>query len=233
MQQQAELRQSPPPDSTVAFFDLDRTLLDCNSALEYAKYEQRQGRVTRLQVLQTIFWGAMYHFSLLDIDSAYRKALDFYVGTPSQLLDERTHEWFHKELFHRLRPGAKRALKHHREAGHTLVLITNSSCYLAKAVTEAWELDHWMANIFDVGPNGLLTGAFEPPLCYGEGKVERAAKWLQGTGLSLDDCYFYSDSLSDLPMLEKVGKPVVVNPDPRLRRLARKRAWPIEDWGNY
>jgi phosphoserine phosphatase len=68
------------------------------------------------------------------------------------------------------------------------------------------------------------------PFCYGPGKVQRAERWAAEHGVELEQSYFYTDSLSDLPMLERVGQPRIVNPDPRLRREANRRGWPILDW---
>ncbi|MEQ9321797.1 MAG: hypothetical protein RIF41_21695, partial [Polyangiaceae bacterium] len=67
-------------------------------------------------------------------------------------------------------------------------------------------------------------------LCYGREKIRYAEELLEGTGARLEDAIFYSDSITDLPLLERVAEPVVVNPDARLRRLARRRGWRIERW---
>ena len=76
--------------------------------------------------------------------------------------------------------------------------------------------------------DGRLTGAIEPPACYGTGKVVWARRFAAEHGVDLGASYFYTDSISDLPLLEQVGHPVAVNPDPRLRRLATRRGWPIQ-----
>ena len=75
--------------------------------------------------------------------------------------------------------------------------------------------------------DGRFTGRAVLPLCYGRGKIERAERFAAEHGIDLARSYFYSDSISDLPMLERVGEPRVVCPDPRLRREARRRRWPI------
>jgi phosphoserine phosphatase len=68
------------------------------------------------------------------------------------------------------------------------------------------------------------------PLCFGAGKVVAAEAWAARHGVDLADTTFYTDSYTDLPMLERVGRPVAVNPDPRLARTARRRGWPILRW---
>jgi phosphoserine phosphatase len=70
----------------------------------------------------------------------------------------------------------------------------------------------------------------EAPLCFGAGKVVHASAWARDHGVDLSASAFYTDSVSDLPMLERVGEPRVINPDLRLRRVARRRGWPIESW---
>jgi len=78
--------------------------------------------------------------------------------------------------------------------------------------------------------DGELTGSFNWPLCYGQGKRERAEALLRSLGARLEQTAFYTDSITDLPLLEAVGHPIVVNPDARLRRAAKRRGWLIEDW---
>ena len=213
-----------------AFFDLDRTLIAENSGILYAHWERRHRRISRLQLAQGLLWGGLYHLSLVDIDKAFRSALAHYVGTSDAELDQRTRAWFASEIRHRLLPSARDAISRHRDGGQKTVLLTNSSCYAARVACADWQLDDWLANIFTLDDAGRLDGGVESPLCYGHGKVVRAERWAQAAGVDLAHSWFYTDSLSDLPMLERVGHPVVVQPDPRLRREARRRGWPIVDW---
>jgi len=76
----------------------------------------------------------------------------------------------------------------------------------------------------------LFTGQIIEPLCYGLGKIERTARLAEREGFRLEDASFYSDSITDLPLLEVVKVPIVINPDRRLRKIAKKRGWPIEEW---
>lgn len=213
-----------------AFFDLDRTLIAENSGLLYARWERKHGRIGRRMLAQGLVWGGLYHLSLVDIDKAYLRALGHFVGTPAAELDARTQEWFAEEVEGLLLPGARAAIERHRAAGEPTVVLTNSSAWAAAAAQQAWGLDDWLANRFTVDADGRLDGEIERPICYGAGKAARAEAWCAARGLSLQASAFYTDSFSDLAMLEQVGRPVVVQPDPRLRRVARRRGWPIQDW---
>ena len=215
---------------SIAFFDLDRTLIDVNSGLLWARHERRQGHITREQMARAVFWTALYHLAAIDMETAMTRALGHYRGVSEGELDSRTRTWFERDVAGRLRPAAGRAVEEHRSRGDALVILTNSSSYEARAAAERWRFDDYLANRFPTDERGRLTGAFEPPLCYGRGKVARAEAWARARSVDLADCTFYSDSYSDLPMLERVGRPRVVNPDPRLRMAARRRRWPILAW---
>jgi len=213
-----------------AFFDLDRTLIDANSGWLWARHERRHGNITRAQAARAGAWALLYALALIDIERAYEAAIAHYRGVPSDEVDRATRAWFGTDVAHRLRPGGRRALDWHRAEGQPLVLITNSSCYEAAIACETWEMDAWLANVFPTDAQGRLTGTLDRPLCYGPGKVLRAEAWAAANDVDLDQSWFYTDSISDLAMLERVGHPVIIAPDPKLRREARRRAWPIEGW---
>jgi len=213
-----------------AFFDLDRTLIKENSALLYTRYEYALGRIGILDFIKSAWWLGLYHLNLLNINKAYSKAVSTYKGQSERELMAHIRRFFVEKVDKRLLPGAQATLCAHRSEGHELVLITNGSSYQAQLATQSWRLDYALANSFLTDESGLLTGDFCAPLCYGQGKVERAERWARTHEVSLEHSYFYSDSYSDLPLLERVGHPRVVNPDPKLRRLAQRRQWPVMNW---
>lgn len=215
---------------TAAFFDLDRTLIESNSGFLYALYEFRRGKISIFRFLQATVWMGLYHLSLIDIEQALNQAVGHYRGESEEELMALTRDFFEEHVIDSIQPGARRALGRHRRQGHPLVLLTASSSYMSKLAADQWELDDWICNRFPTDDQGQLQGVLEEPICYGSGKVTRARRWADRFDIDLDCSYFYTDSYSDLPMLERVGHPRVVNPDPRLRREAQKRRWPIEDW---
>jgi HAD superfamily hydrolase (TIGR01490 family) len=220
----------PSPGRVAAFFDLDRTLIRENSGRLYALNEYKHGRLSLLQLVQSSVWLLMHHVSLLDVETAYAKAARHWKGVAGTHVRDLAAEWFKHDVASRLTPGGARTLERHRNDGHPLVLLSNTSGYIAAAACECWNMDHWLANVIPVDERGKITGVMDPPLCIGLGKVVKADRWASENDVSLADSFFYSDSLSDLPMLERVGHPFVVNPDPKLRSVANKRGWPILDW---
>ena len=151
--------------SPAAFFDLDDTLIDGISGILYARFERREGRISAAQMAQTLLWGALYRVSLMDIERAFERALAYYRGVPESVLVARTRRWFDADVAGLLRPGAGPVLAAHREAGRPLVLLTNSSPYMAEIACRTFGLDDWLSNAFDVDTDGKMTGGFERPLC--------------------------------------------------------------------
>ncbi len=214
----------------IAFFDLDRTLLPVNSAWLWIRYELDHGYLNWRQVAQASGWLTAYHLGVASLDKPLRAAIATYRGSHVDEIRDRTRDFYERKLTDGFRAGGHRALEDHRAAGDQVVLLTTSSTYLSELVSAELGLDGYLCNAFEENSSGHLTGGVAEPLCYGQGKVAAAARYASENDCGLVDCTFYSDSLSDLPMLDAVGHPVVVAPDPRLRRLAQRRAWPTASW---
>lgn len=215
--------------ATAAFFDLDGTLLLENSATIWVRRQRRLGKMHPLQLVRVAIAIAGYRLGLLDIERALGAALAELRGTSEASVREETREWWQDEVRPHIAPGARAVLARHRAQGDLLVLLTSSSRYAAEMAREEFQLDAVLFQDYEVR-DGRFTGQPVRPLCYGSGKVETAEAWARGAGVDLATSSFYSDSSTDVPMLEKVRHPFVVNPDPRLRWIARRRKWPLLDW---
>jgi len=215
----------------VAFFDLDKTLISRNSATLWIRYEWAERRISLGQALRAAGWVLRYSLGAVDLADPIRRTVRSMAGHLEGEIAERTARFYASHVRSLYRPGAHAAIAQHRAAGDRLVLLSSSSCYLGAAVSHELALDDYVCNRFEVDAAGRYTGRLFEPLCFGPGKVVLAERYVREHGASLDACTFYSDSHSDLPMLEAVGHPIVVDPDPRLRRHARQRGWPVQDWG--
>lgn len=215
----------------IAFFDLDRTLLDLNSGGAWIRYERAHGNLSLADVARASGWLLRYHLGFADLDAALRLAIGRLAGQTEASLTARTLDFYDRHIAHRVRPGAREALARHRAAGDRLALLTTSSIYLSRPVGVDLGLDDLLCNRFGVDQAGRFTGQPIEPMCFGHGKLEHARALAEAHGVELSACSFYTDSIADLPVLEAVGQPVVVHPDPRLRRIAQARGWRQEDWG--
>jgi HAD superfamily hydrolase (TIGR01490 family) len=215
----------------IAFFDLDRTLLAANSGTLWIKSELGLGHITRFQALRASFWVIRYQLGFASIEDALLRAIRFLAGSRESDIRDRTTQFYKSNVRQLFRPGAREALKYHRDQGDKIVLLTSSSSYLSQLVAEELELDDYLCNRFEVDSAGLHTGKLIGALCYGTGKVDYAKEFASAAGTQLSECIFYTDSFSDLPLLKAVGSPIVVNPDRRLRGEAQRRGWRVVDWG--
>jgi HAD superfamily hydrolase (TIGR01490 family) len=215
----------------IAFFDFDGTLITVNSAILWVRQELKQGRMTAWQAAQAATWLLKYELGFAEIDQAFQRAIAALAGSAERELRERTSSFYESRIRALYRPGALRAVEEHRKRGDRLVLLTSSPIYLSELVARELKLDAMLCNRFEVNEEGLHTGRTVGVLCYGPGKLSHAKSFAERGGVGLANCAFYTDSYSDLPVLEAVGRPVAVNPDRRLKRTAVQRGWELVDWG--
>ncbi len=214
----------------IAFFDLDKTLVGQNTGRLWVRSELRQGHLSRFQFLRATGWFVRYRIGLADMEDALRLAIATLAGSLESDFAERTRAFYERECRDLVRPGALAAVENHRLNGDALVLLTTTSSYLSEEFARDLVFDEILCNRFEVDADGRFTGRAVEPLCFREGKLLHAQRCAEARGVDLRDCSFYTDSVADLSVLEAVGRPVVVDPDPRLRRKARSRGWPIVDW---
>jgi HAD superfamily hydrolase (TIGR01490 family) len=215
----------------IAFFDLDRTLLSVNSAQLWVRFEHNEGRISWFQALKAGLWIGAYHLGFARIEAVIEDAIATLAHQDEREVFERTRRFYQEQVQNTVRPGAIKALEQHRTAGDTLAILTSSSIYLSRLAGEQLNISHLCCNRFEV-IDGRFTGKADGNLCFGAGKIQHAEALASSLGQQLKDASFYTDSASDIPVLERVGRPIAINPDPTLAREARRRGWEIIDWGS-
>lgn len=217
-----------PERMKVAFFDFDETLIERNSGSLWLRHQVRSGAVGGRTVLWATGWLLRYRLGFAGLESAIRAAIRTLAGQREDELRREVRDFYASEVRPHYRPKGLEAVRRHQEAGEAVVLLSSASIYLGEAVQDDLGLDDILCNRFEVDGDGVFTGEPEGILCYGEGKRVLGEAWLRARGAG--PSAFYTDSMSDASFMEVVEWPVAVNPDPRLRRLAKRRGWPIEDW---
>jgi HAD superfamily hydrolase (TIGR01490 family) len=215
----------------LAFFDLDRTLLSVNSGTLWVRREVALGHISKRQAMRAMWWLARYQLGFASGEDMVAEAVSHLRGTPSDALRARTERFYETEVRHTFRPGALEHVERHRRAGDRLVMLTSSSNYLSHLAAKELGFDSVLCNVLQVGADGLHTGLVEGRVCFGEGKLVHARAEAERCQATLEKAVFYTDSFSDVPVMEAVGSAVAVNPDPRLKRHAARRRWSIVDWG--
>jgi len=212
-----------------AFFDVDRTLVACNTGRLFLRDLRRRGEISFLRALLAMGWMVKYHLSMIDLQEVAAKIATQMKGWSEREFAERCRRWVEDEVLPLLLPSALRQIERHRDDGHVLALLSSAPTYVTQPIAETLGIGEVISTQFEVA-SGQFTGKLLGPACYGAGKVHWAEDMVSRRQLDLSQSYFYTDSYSDLPMLERVGHRVVVNPDPRLRRTAKQRGWPVENW---
>lgn len=216
-------------DRVGAFFDVDHTVLEINSGRQWLSYLWRNGQISVRDAARSMLWLLQYRLSLLDFEAMTRKAIVRYAGTDVEALQAEVDAWFRAEVEEWICRQARDAIEEHRAKGHVLVLLTSGMRYATRPLSRVLAVEHVVCTRFEER-DGRLTGRMVPPPCYGPGKLVHAERFAQRHGINLDRSYFYSDSYTDMPVLRRVGHPVVVNPDPRLRKAAVALGWGFERW---
>ncbi len=209
---------------------MDRTLLRKETASLYVRYQRDRGEATSRDLLKALYWVGLYTLGVLDAEKVAAVALKSLAGQHEVELAFRCDDWFSQYVERHITDEGRLAVARHRAAGDVVAIVTGASPYAAWPLARRLRIEHVVSSRFEVDESGRFTGRPDGPLCLGHGKVERARAFAREVGVDLADATFYSDSVSDLPLLELVGEPVAVNPDPRLRRIARRRGLRIETW---
>jgi HAD superfamily hydrolase (TIGR01490 family) len=213
---------------TAAFFDLDKTIIAKSSTLAFSKPFFNQGLLNRRAVLKSSYAQFIFLLSGADHDQMDRMrthltnmCTGWDVAQVKSIVNETLHDIMTPLVF----AEAADLIAAHKLCGRDVVVVSASGEEIVAPIARALGATHAMATRMVVA-DGKYTGevAF---YCYGEGKVQAIRELAAREGYPLEHCYAYSDSITDLPMLEAVGHPSVVNPDRGLRREAADRGWPV------
>jgi len=212
-----------------AFFDVDRTIVSVNTGRLFLRDLRRRGEISFFRALRALVWMAKYHLSLIDLQWVATRLAGEMAGKHEREFAETCRHWVEKDVLPLVVPGARGQIEKHRAEGHVLAILSTSPTYVTQPIAETLGIDEVMSTRFEVD-DGRFTGRLIGPACVGPGKVHWAEDLGARRQVDLSQSWFYTDSYTDMPMLERVGNRVVVNPDPRLRRMAKRRGWPVQDW---
>ncbi len=208
---------------TLAYFDLDRTLIAGYSVTALAWERMRSGSVSLRRFLSSA--GALLGYGLGRGD--YHDLLSITVrdlaGESEQTMAELGERAFRHRVQGWIYPQARALVDAHRRAGHGVVIVTSATRFQAAPVARELGVDELCCTEVKVA-DGRVTGEAVP--CFGVGKLTAADRVARQHHTDLEAAWFYSDSSDDLPLLEAVGRPVVANPKPPMARLALARGWP-------
>jgi HAD superfamily hydrolase (TIGR01490 family) len=212
-----------------ALFDMDRTLVREHTARLYTRYQRDLGELSVWRYLRNSVWLVQYTLGRINAEHVAQLALQDVVGRSEAWMRERCAHWFAHNIEREITDAARRAVKEHQARGDLCVIVTAATRYVVEPVAASFGIEHIVCSEIEQR-DGVFTGRFIPPLAYKEGKVQRMNDFAERHQISFAESCFYTDSITDLPLLEAVGTPIAINPDSRLHRVAKQRQWRIESW---
>lgn len=217
------------PTQRLVFFDMDGTLTRCNTGRIYAQSLWKSKELSTVQLIGVAFLLLRYRLGVVDMERIMDRLIRESAGKAESAVQNRCSQLVAQRVVPEIFKEAWERVRFHQERGDRLVILSASSSYMIRPLAQAMGILEILATPVHVR-DGLFTGEYEAPICYGEGKVTWAKRYCDTHGFALEDAIFYTDSFTDLPLLEEVDEPIVVNPDLRLERIARQRGWPLERW---
>lgn len=219
----------PGPTRAAAFFDLDKTVIAKSSALTFSRPFYRGGLINRRAVLRSAYAHFVYLSGGADADQIERMrkylsslCVGWEVAAVREIISETLHDLIDPLIY----DEAAELIDQHRLAGRDVVIVSTSGSEIVAPIGEMLGVDRVIATRMAVDDAGRYTGEIEF-YAYGENKAEAIREFAAAEGINLAESYAYSDSATDLPMLQAVGHGYAVNPDRALRKEAQAQGWPV------
>lgn len=223
----------PDPSGVAAFFDLDKTIIAKSSAFVFSRAFFQEGLINRRAVLKSTYAQFMYLLAGADAEQMERmrahitaQCAGWDVAQVTAIVEETLHDVVHPLVY----AEATELIAAHRHRGEDVVVVSASGAEVVQPIAKMIGATHALATRM-VTIDGRYTGGVEF-YCAGENKALAARQLAEEQGYDLQRCHAYSDSITDLPLLEAIGHPTAVNPDRGLRREAVQRGWPVLAFSN-
>jgi HAD superfamily hydrolase (TIGR01490 family) len=211
----------------LAIFDLDNTLLGGDSDHLWGVFLAEKGVVdTEVYNVANDAFYQDYKNGTLDIDRYLRFSIKPLTEHNLETLHALHQEFMSRYIEPIVLPKGLALIEAHKSAGDTLLIITATNGFVTRPIAKRLGIDHILATDPEL-IDGRYTGNYVGTPCFQAGKIANLQIWLTQEAHSLEGAYFYSDSINDLPLLERVDNPVAVDPDDRLTAIAQERSWPI------
>lgn len=217
----------------IAFFDLDHTLIPFDSDYAWGQFTTQLGWTDGAEFdRKNDQFYADYKAGTLDIH-AYVRFSTQAIRQQGATKSIAAHAGFMGSVVEKdLKPQARELVRQHQKAGDTVVVVTATNEFVTRPIARALGVEELIAIELETDQQtGWFTGNIRGTPSFREGKVTRVSQWLHNRGLDWAEIHstFYTDSINDLPLMERVNTPVATNPDATLRQVAQERGWRILD----
>ncbi len=209
-----------------AFFDFDRTLIAGFSAKSFLEEQLKSGRLSPRDLAKQVSAVVKYSSGRMDFSGLIAATAEMMRGQAEYVFEEFGEDVYRKKVAGAIYPEARLLLEAHKAMGHTIAIVSSATKYQIEPAARELGIEYILCTDLEV-EDGVFTGRAISPTCFGPGKRIAAEEISTDLGLDMEQSFFYTDSEDDLPLLEVVGRPRVVNPSKELLKVARQRAWTI------
>lgn len=208
----------------ISVFDLDHTLVGCNSSYVFCTFLHRQKAISTMAMLKAYWFRLKHDLFSIELEQLHSElfkrllhglSMEYLESFIEQFMDDYILKKFYSPAFEELRMA--------QHSGAYTVIMSSSPSFLVKRVAELLGVDEWLATEYRLDSSNRLVGVHN--FIDGKAKADALRELAAKRGVALQDISAYTDSFRDLPLLELVGHPVAVNPDSRLRALSLKNNW--------
>jgi len=211
----------------LAIFDVDGTLINGQSQRILTQFMFKYKRLSFFAYVKIITFFVLYKFDLIkDVSNARKKFLKMFAGINVVEIEGLFRKCFEEKIKPKIYQQAKELLNKHKEKGDEILLVSASLYHLLKYLQEYLGADYLFSTKLEV-EGGVYTGRIDGEAVFGRKKIAIIQEFLRRKDLPYENIYAYTDNISDLPLLEFVSNPIVVNPGRKLRKIARKKNWQV------
>ncbi len=217
------------PIQTAAFFDLDKTIIAKSSMLAFSKTLRKNGLLNRRALVHAAYGQAVFQLVGANenkMEKIRKVALDITKGWNHDYVKNIVDETLHDVVVPIIYSDALELIEQHKSEGRMIFIVSSAPSEVVEPIAKHLKADDYIATVSRLDENGNYTGELEF-YSYGSYKPQAVNRLASKYEIDLNNSYAYSDSITDVPLLECVGNPVAVNPDRDLVRYAKEQKWPI------
>jgi len=215
--------------NSIAFFDLDQTIIGENSARTLIQASYKKGFMTRADLLKGYYLSLLFKLKLRDTAIIIESLSKWLKGVPVDDLQKLTAEIFNNELINYIHKEVSAEISYHKKNGRKVVILSSSIYPICRLFADHLAMDDIVCSILEAH-DGIYTGRSVGPFCFGKEKAVRLKEYCIENNINPLNAWYYGDAITDIFVLSSVGNPVCVNPDKKLHQAAFQRGWKILNW---
>jgi HAD superfamily hydrolase (TIGR01490 family) len=211
--------------TTIALFDVDGTLLNENTSIILLKSLYLDKKINLWTLLKAKYHNFLFRINRFDLEDMKKFSLKFMKGWNKKELDEYCNEIFIKQIKPKLHLDMIKKINEHKNKNDLIVLLSAAPEIITSKIVKYIKADFSINSIIEI-QNGIISGNLKK-ICFAENKYEYFMNFCKEKKINLNKSYFYTDSYTDLKVLNCIGFPNVVNPDKKLKKIAKEKGWNI------